>query len=483
MSKSISPPDDHLYMQVAYGLEKMIQDDVLKIGDKLPSVRVLSEEYGISMGTAFQAYYHLEGKGLIESRPKSGYYVRFSKRRFPALPAVPVPDPLSHDVSVKEMIGSIYNDIATHNEKIINFALAVPHGSLIPSAKISKSVIHALRHSEDHCVHYESTQGNLELRQQVAKLSFNWGGKIKPDDVIVTAGCLEAMTLCLKAVTHYGDTVAVECPNYFGVYQAIESMGLKVVEISSCPVTGLDLDCLQEALRKFPIKACVVIPNFNNPLGGCMPDENKKKLVEIITRKNIPLIEDDIYGELYFGNKRPRTCKYYDTKGLVMYCTSLSKSLTPGYRIGWTMPGKYLNKVKQLKRIQNISSPTLTQAAIAHYLQHGRYEYHLKKMRKALYTQCLRYIQAIIDYFPEDTRVSRPKGGFVLWVELNKKVNAFKLRTEAMKHNISVVPGKLFSASCNYNNYIRISFGKPWDEDVDYGLMMLGKIIRGFIRS
>lgn len=478
MRKTTFSGNDHLYLQVADGLEKLIADDVLKIGDKLPSVRLLSDEYGISVGTAFQAYYHLEGKGLIESRPKSGYYVRFNHKRFPDLPKMVEPDPFLHEVSVKEMINTIYGDIAASN--VINFALAVPDASLVPSAKINKSVMHVLRNHKESCIQYELPQGNPELRSQIAKLSFNWGGKVKAQDVVITTGCLEAITMCLKAVTKPGDTVAVESPNYFGIFQAIESMGLKVLEISSSPLTGLDLDCLQRALRKYPVKACVVIPNFNNPLGGCMPDEQKKNLVDIITRKNIPLIEDDIYGELYFGKNRPRTCKYYDTKGLVMYCSSLSKSLTPGYRIGWTIPGKFLDEVRQIKRIQNISSPTLTQAAMAHFLQNGRYEYHLKKLRTALHTQCLRYLQAIIRYFPPDSKVSRPHGGFVLWVELNKKVNGFKLRAEAMKHGISIVPGKIFSASCDYNSCIRISFGKPWDDDADYGLMMLGKMIKKF---
>src|ERR1041384_3838494 len=140
MRKTSFTSHDHLYLQVAEGLEKMIADDVLKIGDKLPSVRLLSDEYGISMGTAFQAYYHLEGKGLIESRPKSGYYVRFSQKRFRELPKVIQPDTLSHDVSVKEMIASIYSDIALLNEKTVNFALAVPHISLLPAAKLNKSV-------------------------------------------------------------------------------------------------------------------------------------------------------------------------------------------------------------------------------------------------------------------------------------------------------------------------------------------------------
>jgi DNA-binding transcriptional MocR family regulator len=479
MRKTAVQTNDHLYLQVADGLEKMIADDILKIGDKLPSVRLLSDEYGISMGTAFQAYYHLEGKGLIESRPKSGYYVRFNHKRFPDMPKVVQPDPLSHDVSVKEMINTIYGDIAASNA--INFAIAVPDASLLPTAKINKSVVHVLRNNRESCLNYELPQGNLELRKQIAKLSFNWGGKVKADDVLITGGCLEAIMMCLRAVTKPGDTVAVESPNYFGIFQAIENMGLKVVEISSSPVTGLDLDCLQQAIRKYPIKACVVIPNFNNPLGGCMPDEAKKKLTEIITQHNIPLIEDDIYGELYFGKNRPRTCKYYDTKGLVMYCCSLSKSLAPGYRVGWAIPGKFMEEVKQLKRIQNISSPTLTQAAMAHFLQNGRYEYHLKNMRKALHTQSLRYMQAIIDYFPADSKVSRPLGGFVLWVELNKKVNGFKLRAEAMKHNISIVPGKIFSANCDYSSCIRISFGKPWDDNADYGLMMLGKLIKKMI--
>lgn len=471
-------PTDHLYMQVANGLEEMISADVLKIGDKLPSVRVLSDEYGISMGTAFQAYYHLEGKGLIESRPKSGYYVRFSHRRFPELPRQVMPDPTQHEISVKDMIATIYADIANHSHKVINFAIAVPDSKLLPIAKLNKSVVHALRHHPESCINYENTQGNPELRKQISRLAFNWGGKIKPEEIVVTGGSLEAMTICIRAVTKPGDTVAVESPNYFGIFQAIESMGLKAVEIPSSVVDGLDIAALEKAIKKFTISAVVVVPNFNNPLGGCMPDEKKKQLVDLITHNHIPLIEDDIYGELYFGRNRPRTCKYYDTRGWVMHCSSLSKSLAPGYRIGWAIPGRFFDEVKQIKRIQNISSPTLTQVAMAHYLQYGRHEYHLKNLRKSLHTQCLRYLQGIIDHFPEGTKVSRPQGGFVLWVELPGKVNSFTLRTEAWKHHISITPGRIFAGGNFYNNCIRISFGQPWSEDADYGLLMLGRLIR-----
>jgi DNA-binding transcriptional MocR family regulator len=346
---------------------------------------------------------------------------------------------------------------------------------------LNKSVVYALRNSKHHGISYEHTQGNEELRKQIARLSFNWGGKINADDVIVTAGCMEALILSLRTVTEHGDTVAVESPAYFGIYQAIESLGLKVVEITTDPTDGPDLECLEKAIDKFNISACVFVPNFNNPLGSCMPDDRKKRLVELITKHNIPLIEDDIYGEMYFGKHRPKTCKSFDTKGMVLYCSSFSKSLAPGYRVGWVIPGKFVDKVKQLKMMYTVTSPTLTQAAMAHFLSIGRYEYHLKNLRKALHTQCLKYMQGIMEYLPEDTKISRPQGGFVLWVELNNRVNAYKVSLEALKHGISVAPGQIFSANCNYSNCLRISYGKPWNEDVEYAMMMLGKVISKMI--
>lgn len=478
MAKASFTSNDHLYIQVAEGIEKMIADEVLKIGDKLPSVRVLSEEYGISMGTAFQAYYHLEGKGLIEARPKSGYYVRFNHRRVPAVPGILLPEPVTKDVTVQEMVVRMMKEMNTND--IINFATAAPSIELLPAAKLNKSVVYALRNGKDHCMGYENVQGNEELRKQIARLSFNWGGKITPEEVLVTSGCMEALVMCLRAVTQPGDAVAVESPAYFGIYQVIESLGLKVIEILSDSATGPDIDCLQKMVKEVDIKAILLVPNFNNPSGSCMPDENKKRLVELITKHNIPLIEDDIYGEMYFGRHRPKTCKYYDKKGLVMHCSSLSKSLAPGYRIGWILPGKFLEQVKALKIMHSLSSATLTQVAVAHFLSIGRYEYHLKNLRKALHTQCLRYTQAIMQYFPDDTKISRPQGGFVLWVELNKKINAYKLSTEALKHHISVAPGRIFSNSCNYSNYLRIGYGSPWNEKTEKGLKTLGNLIKKY---
>ena len=472
--------EEPIYLQVAEGLEKLIGDETLKIGDKLPSIRVLSGEYGISMGTAFQAYYHLEGKGLIESRPKSGYYVRFSFRRMPGLPRISEPEAVINEVSVREMISNVFQHMS--QDDIVNFSIAAPPISLLPAAKLNKSLIHALRSSPNHGLQYEDQQGNHDLRRQLALLAFHWGGKYSGDDVVVTAGCMEALVMCLKATTRPGDTVAIENPTYFGIFQVIESLGLKALEMPTDPVTGIDPDHLAGLIRKFPIKACVFVTNFSNPVGSCMPDEKKKALVQLLTKHRIPLIEDDIYGELYFGRHRPRTCKSFDKDGWVLYCSSLSKSLAPGYRIGWALPGRFTQEVVRTKMMHTVSGTTITQQAVAHFLSIGRYEYHLRKLRKALHTQCLRYLQGILQYFPPDIKVSRPQGGFVLWVELDRQLNAYRLYQEALKHNVSVAPGQLFSAQGQFGNCLRISYARPWDAEVEAGLKLVGKLVTAHTR-
>jgi len=471
---------EHKYLQVAEGIEQMIQEEILRIGDKLPSVRVLSEEYGISMGTAFQAYYHLEGKGLIEARPKSGYYVRFNNKRFPALPSHNKPEPVLNEISTQEMIAAVFSNISAQDR--INFSIAAPAVSLLPAARINKSVMHALRNDAQSCLYYEDIQGSLELRKQVSKLSFNWGGKIRPEDVLITAGCMEALALSLKAVTKAGDAVAIESPTYFGIFQVMESLGLRAVEIPTDPAEGIDLQFLQKAIKKFDIRACVFVPNFNNPIGSCMPDEKKKALVELITNLQIPLIEDDIYGELYFGKHRPRTCKSYDKEGWVLHCSSLSKSLAPGYRIGWCIAGRFAERVKELKFMHTVTGTTLTQAAMAHFLSIGRYEHHLKNLRTVLHKQYMRYVQAIVEYFPEEVKISRPAGGFVLWVEMSSDVDAYRLYQEALKYKISIIPGQIFSSRGDFKNCMRISYAHPFDDTIEYGLKVLGELVKKEMR-
>jgi DNA-binding transcriptional MocR family regulator len=323
-------------------------------------------------------------------------------------------------------------------------------------------------------------QGNANLKTHIARQAFSWGGNVLPDDVVTTQGCMEALVFCLRAVTKPGDTVAIESPTYFGIFSTVQSLGLNIVEIPTDPTEGLDLDFLAKAIHKQQIKACLFVPTFSNPLGYCMSNEKKKKLVELLAKNEVPLIEDDIYGEMYFGKTRPRTCKSYDKHGLVMLCSSVSKTLAPGYRVGWCIPGKFKTQIINLKLKHSLSSASPTHAAIGHFFETGRYDLHMRNLRKALHTQCLRYTQAIAEYFPDDVKVSRPQGGYVLWVELNKKIDAFELYQQALVYKISISPGQIFSTDSRFTNFIRISFGIPYNDEIEQSLKTLGRLISKF---
>lgn len=474
-SETIEAKPDHLYIEVAERIEKLIEKKALKVGDKLHSVRALSKEQGISLSTAFQAYYHLESKGLIEARPQSGYYVKFLPQEAFGIPESCDPTDEALPVSMDEMISSVYHDLRSPG--ITSFSLSAPHHTLLPAAKLTKSVMHSLRSSTDSCLGYEHIQGNDILRKQIARLSFNWGGALSDEDIVVTAGCMEALSFCLQAITKPGDAVAIESPTFYGIFRVMQSLGLKVVEVPTDPLTGVDLNYLEQAIPRFNIRACLFVCNFNNPIGSCVPDDKKKQLVEMLTKRDIPLIEDDIYGEMYFGKTRPKSCKAFDKKGLVLYCSSFSKSLAPGYRVGWAAPGKFKNRVIQIKRMHNISTNTLAQVSLAHFLQNGRYELHLRHLRKALHTQCLRYLQAMSEYFPQDIRMTRPQGGFAFWVEMNRKADAYKLHRQALKHKIGVAPGQIFSSQGQFHNYFRLSYGQPWTDKIEKGIKTLGELV------
>lgn len=470
--------EDFLYLQIADRLGSQINQLVLKTGEKLPSVRALSNEQGISLSTAYKAYVQLEIRGLIEARPKSGYYVRYTPTRSFGDANREKQPAETRKPNLAEMIEKVYRHFS--KEGIVKLSMAAPDLSLIPQAKLSKSMMEAIRASVSSCTSYDGIQGNETLRKHIARQAFNWGGNVLPDDVITTQGCSEALVFCLRAVTKPGDVVAVESPAYFGIFNTVQNLGLKLAEIPSDPVEGLDLGYLENAIDRLQIKACLFVPTFSNPMGYCMTNEKKKQLVELLADKQLPLIEDDIYGEMYFGKTRPRTCKSYDKQGLVMLCSSVSKSLAPGYRVGWCIPGRFKMQIINIKLMHTLSSASPTHAAIGHFFETGRFDLHMRNLRKALHTQCLRYTQAISEYFPADVKVSRPEGGYFLWIELNKKVDAFELYERALARNISISPGQIFSTDSRFTNFIRISYGIPYNNEIEQSLKTLGQLIDKF---
>lgn len=465
---------EFLYNEVANGIARQIAAGVLQPGDKLPSVRRLCEEHSISMNTAKRVFLELEAQSLIDSKPQSGYFVsKLPYQKLP-LPEISRPSSIANDNEPNELIRKVYSNMG--NDALTLFSISAPSGQLLPLPKLKKDIVQATRELKEGGTAYEPLQGNLKLRRMVAIRSLTWGGHLHENDLITTNGAINAVSLCLMALGKPGDTIAMESPCFPGLLQLAISLGFKVLELPTHPITGLEIAALKKAIPK--INLCLLIPNFNTPLGSCMPDENKKEIVALLAKHHIPLIEDDIYGDLYFGTQRPKCCKSFDEEGNVLWCSSVSKTLAPGYRVGWVAPGKHKEKLLKLKLVHAISSAAVIQEAVANFLKSGKYDNHLRQLRRILYDNYLQYVHAIARYFPEGTKTSRPQGGLALWVELNKGVDTSALYDLAIKKQISIAPGRMFTLQDQFENCMRLCIGLPWSDELKFKLKQLGQLAR-----
>lgn len=369
---------------------------------------------------------------------------------------------------------------AANRSEVVPFGAAGPSPLLMPVKKLNAILTEVIRKQPHKIFTYDAPPGLPLMREQIARRSLSWGleSKLPVEEIISTNGTMEAVNLALLAALRPGDTVAVESPVYYGILQAIEALGMKAVEIDTDPVEGMKPESLENALKKKKVKGAVIVSNFNNPLGSCIPTQKKKQIVELLATRNLPLIEDDIYGDLNHSGPRPIVAKSFDRKGLVLLCGSISKTLAPGYRIGWVAAGRYAERVRELKFVMSIGNCTPTQMAVAEFLQRGLYEPHIKKIRRLYAAQVARVRAAVLEAFPASTKISRPKGGFLLWVELPGKVNALHLLEKSLDHNISLMPGPYFSPTRKFGNFIRLSCGNPFDKRFEKALGTLGKLLR-----
>jgi DNA-binding transcriptional MocR family regulator len=465
-----------LYQQVADHISEQIKTGLLQSGEKLPSVRQCSAQMGMSISTVIRGYELLQDQMMIEPRPQSGFYVRAQfERSQPPKISQPTITPCS--VNIDDLAVQLLQN--THDKSIIQLGTAPPNTN-VPSVKLINRIMIKVIKEEDGIADYDLPQGNENLRRQIARRMINAGVNVSADEVIITTGCQEAVNLCLRAVTKSGDTVVVESPSYFGTLKAIESLGLKALEIPTDAVEGMSLPALELAIREWNVSACILTPTFSNPLGYCMSDENKKKLQQILKKANIPIIEDDIYGELGYGSQRPKAIKAFDetgSNGNVLLCSSLSKSLSPGLRIGWAIPGKWRDVVTQLKVSNSMAGATLPALTAARYLEKGIFDRHLRQMRRYYKEQRDYFLQLATLHLPKDIRITHPEGGYVIWMELSKGLDSMKLYQQAKAESISIAPGPLFSISGQYKNFIRINYGTATREQLEKALIILGRLI------
>jgi len=463
-----------LYQKIANTIQEQIFSETLKIGDKLPSIRAFQKLHNVSMNTIKQAFLELESKSLIESRPKSGFYVSKTSNRKLLIPSMNKLKLSEQKTTSEDLITKVFDSLS--DKDLTRFSIGVPDPSLLPIAKLNKGLAKVVRNLAESGTSYEPVQGSANLRRNVAKWAIVLEGKLTEDDFVTTSGAMNAIFNCLMAVTKRGDTIAIESPVYFGIIQIAQNMGLNIIELPTHPTTGVDLEALKKVIHK--VDVCCFMSNFSNPLGSLMPDEHKKELVKMLTHHNIPLIEDDLYGNLFFGTVRPKPCKYYDEAGIVMWCGSVSKTLAPGYRVGWVAPGKFKDKIIRQKMAQTVCMPSLYQEVIADFLEHGRYDHHLRNLRSTLYTNSLHFQRTIEDHFPENTKISQPQGGSFLWLELDKSIDTAVLYDTAIQQKIGFAPGRIFTQHDQYHNCMRLNFGLEWKEKVELDLKRLGQLVK-----
>ena len=464
-----------LYEKIANNIAKLIKEGTYRPNERIPSVRQMSKQQGVSISTVLQAYMVLENRGVIEARPQSGYYVRT-----PELDLLPEPETSSPSldpshVSLHELMMMVVMRDSL-NPNLVQLGAAMPNLELLPTERLNRILSRLARRSGKEAHQYELPPGLEELRVQIAQRSLGFGCRFSPNDIIITSGGVEAIDLCLHAVCKPGDIVAIESPMYFGTLQSLEVHGLRALEIPTHQRDGISLDALKFAIEHNPIKAVLTISNFNNPLGSYIPDEKKKELVELLAAHDIPLIENDVSGEIYFTEKRPFVAKSYDKKGLVMLCSSFSKDISPALRVGWTAPGRFKNELEWLKLTSSTAVATLPQMAVAEFLESGGYDHHLRSIRREYANNVNLLSQAVTRYFPSETRVTRPSGGFVLWVQLPENVDSLELYKLALKNYITLTPGYLFSPTNQFSNFIRLN-AAAWTYPIERAVERLGEMV------
>lgn len=463
------------YEKLAEDLGGMIAGGMLRPGDRLPSVRRLSQERRLSVSTVVQALRQLEDRGLVEARPQSGFFVRHRT----ALRLEPTPRTTPEAavaVDVSQRLVQVLQ--AGSRPGVAPLAAALPAPSLLPIAALHRLYASVARRHPDLLaggshVHMDDPA----LVRQLVRRSLAWGGPLAAEEFVITNSCTEALGLCLRAVTKPGDTVAVESPGYYLMLQLLESLGLKALEIPTDPRTGMSIEALELATRDGKVAACLLVPNASNPLGSIMPDENKRRVARLAAERGIPVIEDDIYGDLHFGKDRPWPIKAFDRAGNVMLCASFSKCLSPSLRIGFVAAGRYRSQLALQKTINSGATNPITQRVLAEYLESGAYERHVRNLRRAYATQVEQMMSAVERYFPRTARMTRPQGGYVLWLELPEEVDARAIHGLAIAQGIAFVPGELFSPSGLYRNCLRLNCGYPMSPDIDAAVRRLGELV------
>ncbi|MBK1882276.1 PLP-dependent aminotransferase family protein [Luteolibacter pohnpeiensis] len=465
-----------LYQDLAQRLSTLIGSGTFPAGSRMPSVRRMSRDQRVSVTTVLEAYGRLEDQGLIESRPRSGYYVRPPRISSGELPraARHVAKPV--EVEYRQIFEAVMD--ATSNPDVVPFGASIPGDDIIPSARLASITNGILRRHGAAAFRYTMSPGRNELRASVSRRLLSAGVKIGAGKILTTQGATEAIALSLMATTKPGDLVAVESPTYFGILQMLNDMGLQALEVPVDARNGFDLETFKNLLERFPVTACIVQPSYQNPVGSCMSDQAKAELVQLAIQHDFVLIEDDLHGEICHHGVRPLPLAHFDQDHRVIHCGAVSKILAPGLRVGWVANEKYYQRLRRLKSVYYMASGTISELVVAEFFDVGGYDRHLRRIRTLYVQRCTQIRDAVLEAFPEGTRVNLPSGGFVLWVEMPRQFDSEAFAVRAFAAGISLVPGTVFTPTGRMRNCFRLSCGSAFDERSAKAIKTLAKLAK-----
>jgi DNA-binding transcriptional MocR family regulator len=465
-----------LYRRLVDELAGLIEARALRPGDRLPSVRLYARQKRVSLATVLRTYQVLEDRGYLEVRPQSGHFV--SASRLPLAPR-PTPGQVSRgreELRVADMIGELLDHVL--DPRLAPFGLATVAPEHYPARRLGRMLARIARDAGPSGMAYGPARGHETLCHELLRRALAAGLTLAPAELVITNGCTEAINLALRALTSAGDTILIESPTSYGFLEVAEALGLRVVELPTDPESGVSPEQLEAAIRRVRPRAFLTIPNFQNPLGFTVPDDIKRELVAVAEQYRLPIIEDDIHSELHFGPLRPAALKSFDSSGNVLLCSSFSKTLAPGYRVGWIAAGRHVDRILKLKLASSLHTNTLAQLAIAEFTSHGGAEHHFRHLRELLRLQVADYSRAIGRLFPAGTRVSRPLGGHLLWIELARETDAMELSRRALARGIGITPGHLFAPSSTYAHCFRFNCGYPLSPKLEAALQTLGELAK-----
>jgi len=461
------------YESVVDLIKRRIHTGTLKVGDRLPSVRQLSEDIGYSTMTVHHAYELLEAEGVCEARPRSGFYVV-------DLPA-PMTEPGSNnhdgDGQTLKNLPDALLQICYSNE-LGAFGSFYPSPDLFDRNDINRLLRQLLRQGESRLVGCDSPQGDVQLRHEISRRVSRRGCIVTDGDIIVGNTSMSCFDMCLNAFTKPGDVVLVESPSYFPMLAGLNRKSLSMVEIYSHPRSGIDPEQFLHLVRANSIRVALLMGSHHYPTGVTYSEQAMRRVVEIARQHQVLILENDMFSDLSYDGSRQPSFKQHDPSDIVVQFGSFTASLPPAYGLGWIIAGTHTRRLMTHQYTHGLNSGDgIVQRAIATFLAIRSQDRHLRRLRGALAARMQRGLDLIAEHFPRECVVSPPAGGFMCWVRGPVGFNATDALLQAVESDFSFLPGPIFSIEASFRNFVALNFSFPWTAQNQTYLAKLGEMM------